>query len=344
MPSLLRVSSLRVSSLRVAPLLALTLLGSAPVCEARPTPLLSAAGPLRPAPSPAEPLIADAPLWGAKDAARSQPFLRVTLHGQPATLLLRLDSDVPLQLATVALTQLGTPIARETRELDSLTIGTTVERQLPVTFNEDPSWAVLPPPGYPPVVGVLGGAFLRRYDVLYDLPGARVRLYRPVKPAAPGQGKAPAPWLPPGMKPSDCGRLVPLPPRTGAYTAFALQLEGHPVTGVVELAPTYEKLNQAAVQALGFPDSSARIEPIPAGLLSPGYRHNGFLITQQVRDVHLRLGPTPFWSGPVQIFPSLDIESVLGAKTPVILLNLNTLRHVVLFNAPSRAQVCVSSP
>jgi hypothetical protein len=110
------------------------------------------------------------------------------------------------------------------------------------------------------------------------------------------------------------------------------------------MGPYYPKMNQSAVNAMGLNGgTSSRIQPIPDGTNPPGYSHNGYEITKQVPDVHMTIGTNTFWTGPVQIFPVLDIENMLPAKTPVMLLNLSMLRTVALFNAVSSRQVCVSS-
>ena len=147
-------------------------------------------------------------------------------------------------------------------------------------------------------------------------------------------------WLPPKFKPTDCGKLISIPPGAETFTGVEMKLDGHPVTGVLEMGPYQEKMNQAATDAVG----ASRLQPIPAGTLPPGYSHNGYAITQQVPNVHLTVGANNFWTGPVQLFPVLDVESMLPPKTPVMLMNLSTIQNVMLFNAVSSGQVCISAP
>lgn len=288
-------------------------------------------------------LVVDAPIWGARQGAKGYAFLPVTLRGHAVTLVIDLQwTKGDVSLSTAALARAGVaPLDTTTAELDSLAIGADVQRRVPIGFITQPGWSVNGPPQLPPVVGMVGVHFLTtRYDLLYDFPGRSVRLYAfPTRPV-----RARDAWLPPGFKPSDCGRMIPIAPGAATFTGVAMQLDGHPVTGVLEMGPYFAKMNQAAVDALQLPAGSPRLQAIPADVLPPGYTHAGHPVTQQVMNLHLTVGARTFWAGPVQIFPVLDVESVLPPRTPVMLLNLTTIAQTMVFNATSRGQVCFGDP
>jgi hypothetical protein len=291
-----------------------------------------------------ERLVAEAPIWGQDNDRQGYAFLPVRLNGHAATLILNLNcTECDLSLSTTALSKIGVTLADPFAIiLDSLTIGTDVQRHIPLQTITKLNWFASGPDTLPPVVGIAGVHFLTtRYDLLYDSPHRRVRLYAlpPKYPVAPAHA-----WLPPGFTPTDCGRMVNVPPGASTFTGVEMQLDGHPVTGVLEMGPYQEKMNAAALHAMGLTEDSARVQPIPAGTLPRGYSHKGHLITKQVPNVHMTIGHTTFWTGPVQIFPELDAESLLTPTTPVMLLNLSTIHEVMLFNAVSSGQVCVSRP
>jgi hypothetical protein len=290
-----------------------------------------------------EPLVAEAPIWGANNGFKGYAFLPVTIRGHAATVVLNLNcTECDLLLSTAALARIGVTWPQTTAtHLNTLVIGTDVQRNVPLTVTTKPNWSVPGPEALPPVIGTVGVHFLTtRYDIEYDFPHRRVRLYAiPPKPVAPSKA-----WLPAGFTLTDCGRMIPIPPGAGTFTGVEMQLDGHPVTGVLEMGPYQEKMNNAALQAMGLTEHSSRVQPIPAGTLPPGYSHQGYVITKQVPEVHLRVGTHTFWTGPVQIFPVLDVEELLTSTTPVMLMNLSTLRKVRLFNATSSQQVCIATP
>lgn len=82
-----------------------------------------------------------------------------------------------------------------------------------------------------------------------------------------------------------------------------MQIDGPPVTGVLEMGPYHPNRNQAALEALQLPADPPRIQLIPADVLRPGYTHAGHPVTQQVMNVHMSVGTHMFWAGPVQTFP-----------------------------------------
>ena len=285
----------------------------------------SSTGISTPASPEPEKLIAEIPIHESKLGDVTY-FLPVTIHGHAATLFVNLASWGDLGLSPDALKRLGVTLT-DTTQLDSLTIGPVTEHNVVMKRNWRVNVSKLQvPPNLPPVVGAVGVKFMSYYDVLYDYPSHRVRLYaRPKHPVNPRDA-----WLPPGIKPTDCGRMVHVPPPgAGTYTGVEMQLDGHPVIAALETISTGEKMNPEAVAAMGLTDSSPRIQPLQS-------------IAKQVMDVHMTIGSNMFWKGPVMIFPVAVGE--LFPNKPVILISLSTIDSVVLFSSNSSEQVCVGKP
>jgi len=289
-----------------------------------------------------ERLVAEAPIWGANNGWKGYAFLPITIHGHAATVVINLNDEGDLSLSTAALARMDVtlPDTSNTSTLDSLSIGSDVQHHVPIDFIRRPNWTVARPPAVSPVVGVVGVHFLTtHYDLLYDFSGKRVQLYA-FPPYSTGTHKA---WFPSGIKPSDCGRMVYIPPGAGTFTGMELRLDGHLVTGVIEMFPYGgeeagqgdEKMNRDAFQAMGLTEQSPRVQPVPdlpAGTMN------------QVTNVHITVGSHNFWTGSVKIFPSLDAQEKMKANTPIMLLNLTTIHHVVVFNSVSDQLVCLSTP
>lgn len=294
-----------------------------------------------------ERLVAEAPIWGSNDGTDGDAFLPITIQGHAATLLLNLNcTKCDLDLSTVALAHVGVTLTDTTiPTLEALTIGKDIQHNVPITLTVDPTWHIPGPAQLPPVVGAVGVHFLTtHYDVLYDFPKRRVRLYAfPSSPISPQ-----AAWLPAGITPADCGRMIAIPPGAATFTGMEVRLDGHPVTGVLEMMPYWdahngghdEKMNPAALHAMQLMDQSSRVQALSNDQYPPGYP-----VTEQVVNVHVAVGRHIFWTGPIKIWPSgLQVEQVLPEGTPVVLLNLTTIKHAVLFNAVSSRRVCLATP
>ncbi|HXC25479.1 MAG TPA: hypothetical protein VNU46_06150 [Gemmatimonadaceae bacterium] len=281
-----------------------------------------------------ERLVAEAPIWGANNAWKGYAFLSVSIHGHAATVVIDLNCTAcDLSLSTAALVQVGITLADTTATtFDGLTVGTDTPPQVPLSLIRKATWHIAGPPQLPPVVGLVGVHFLTtHYDLLYDFPNRRVRLYALSAPArAPQQG-----WLPSGFTPADCGRMIPIPPGAADFTGFAMHLDGHPVTGVLEMGPYVPKMNRAAFDLLQVPAQSPRLHAV-----APGATDGGRPVQANV-DVQIGVGTKELGTGPIEVLQDLDVQSVLPPGTPVMLWNLNMLRSVVLFNATSSGRVCL---
>jgi hypothetical protein len=289
-------------------------------------------------------LVTEGPIWGANDGWKGYAFLPVRIQGRAATVVIDLNcTKCDLSLSTAALAKVGITLPSPTDTiLDSLTIGTDVQRHIPLQVITKSSWSVPGPDTLPPVVGIVGVHFIStRYDLLYDYPSRHVKLYAwPAQHVS--QDKA---WLPPGFTSADCGRMVNVPPGAATFTGFEMQLDHHPVTGVIEMAAygdeTHrdEKMNQAAFDALELSATSSRLQPLPQA-----FTWHDKPVNTQVTDVQLAVGRQVLWTGPVKLFPILDVQEMLPTGTPVMLLNLTTIKPLILFNSVSSKRVCFRRP
>jgi hypothetical protein len=283
----------------------------------------------------AEKLLAQAPIWGANDGYKGYAFLPVTVHGKAATIVIDLNcTKCDLSLSNAALAKIGTT-SPETAQTESLSIGGVTETNIPVQHIKNPNWSVSKPDSMPTVVGVAGVHFMQRFDLVYDYPHRRVQVYAIAKqPDDPSKA-----WLPAGFTPNDCGKMVMIPPGAATFTGMEMKLDGHPVTGALEMGPYIPKMNELAFKNLGLPENSPRVQ---AG--QPGESDGGHVMIAHVSDVKMTIGTNTFGSWNNEVLQELDVQSLLPDNPPVMLLNLSMLRKVMLFNGMSSKQVCIAKP
>jgi hypothetical protein len=301
--------------------------------------------PITRSPGPTQRLVAEAPIWGTNRPKNGKAFLPVTIDGHQVTLMIDPNDMGKVALFSAGLSRAGVSLSDTATRLPALTLGTDVLRDLPIQINDDPLWRVRHPDGMGEAVGVIGGHFLAsHYDLLYDFPHHRVRLYA-FAAEKDDNGSA---SLPPEVHASDCGTLIPLPPNAPAFAAMEVQLDGHPVTGVIEWQPYIdslngghdEKMNTDAFTALGLPAQSPRIQSIPG----PHPVWAGQPVKDEVSDVHITVGQHTVWTGPVKIFSTFEVNRFLPPQTPVMLLNLTTISRLVLFYSSNGGKVCLNNP
>lgn len=276
---------------------------------------------------------------GGNNVRKGYVFLPVKLHGHATMLMIDLNCMAcDVQLSTAALTRVGTtPPATDATTLDTLTIGTDVQRHVPISVISQPDWTIHGPENTVPVIGTVGVHFLTtHYDMLYDFPGRRVRLYAlPAK--APVASKNA--WLPEGFKPTDCGPMVDVSPGAATFTGVKMRINDHPVTGVLEMGPYYPKMNERALQALGAP---ANVPSIHLTVPTPIYGDH--VLIARVDKVEMTIRTHIFGAWNSEVLRELDVQQLLPPNTPIMLIDLSMLRNVMLFNAVSSRQVCVAAP
>jgi hypothetical protein len=289
----------------------------------------------RPVVLPPERLVAEAVI---QDAGKDRPhvYLLVTLHGHPRTLVLNFfQAGAKLLLSSEALARDGVT-AEGT--LDSLTIGTTVVRNLSVNAM---SFSPASPQGLPPVIGWAGNEFLDAYDIVVDGPARRVRLYaRPAassgaSPAAAGSlGKG----LPPGVRAADC---VPTQAMPEGHTGFAIQANGQPMTATMQTgAGGLTIMNLVAAKSLGLTQHSPNVQRVPDSVQTLVYQGvpNKYVAT----SIRLTLGRYQFHAVPVYILARTPLQPT--ANTPSMELTFANLLDQVFVQSNSTGQVCLGQP
>ncbi|MHB2034939.1 MAG: hypothetical protein ACYCVE_16455 [Gemmatimonadaceae bacterium] len=152
-------------------------------------------------------------------------------------MIINLQDEGDITLSSAALARSGIALS-DTSTLDTVRVGSELVHHAPIELNHRPDWAPERPAGSAPVVGVVGGHFVRtHFDVVYDYPAREVRLYAPPK----RNDKAARAWLPPGFARRDCAPMVDVPSGAATFTGVKMELDGHPVTGVLEMGPYYAK-------------------------------------------------------------------------------------------------------
>lgn len=320
-------------STSILPLVALvpaTILGSVPVGRA-------------PMPQPPRQLVAEAQIWGAHGQNEGVAFLPASIEGHRVTIIIDPNAG-DLALSQAGLSRAGISWSDTTTRLSAMTIGEDVLRNLPIQLINDPIWRPRRPERVAEVVGVVGTHVLSTwYDLVYDFPHQRVRLYAFSAKSEHGQAS-----LPPEVHPSDCGKLIPLSPNAPAFAAMPVLLDGYPVTGVIEWQPYIdslngghdEKMNADAFTALRVPAHSPRIQPLP----EPHVVWDGVPVADKVADVRVMMGKSTVWTGPVKIFSTFEVNAFLPPRTPVMLLNLTTIAHSVLYYSTHSGTVCLNTP
>ena len=259
--------------------------------------------------------------------AQHKIYLPVKLHGRLGTLVVYfVQLPATIQVATEAIGRAG--IAPTATQLDSLTVGTIVMRDL--TFQSFPrqQFGETAPPKFPPIIGVAGNAFLDAYDVVIDGPAHRVRLY--TRDAGAG--------LPPGITAAVCTPTQPMPE---GHTGFVLQANGHPTT--VSLQTYFGGLtimNDAGAQVLGLTPQAPTVRAVPDNAQILDYQGvpNRYVAT----GVHLTLGTRAFRDTPVHLLANIPLEPT--PTTPAMELTLQNLLDQVFVLSQSTGQACLAQP
>lgn len=124
---------------------------------------------------PSEQFVGEALIVDDRGGLTRHVYLPVTIHGRAATLVLDTGAPTGLLISRQWLRQQGDV---GTDVLDSLVIGKTLVLNVPIAGG----FGVDTIPGMAPMVGLAGNHFLARYDLVFDGPARRVRLYAPGTP------------------------------------------------------------------------------------------------------------------------------------------------------------------
>lgn len=278
-----------------------------------------------------EKLIAEAPIWGPNDARNGYAYLPVSVQGHAGTLVIDLNcTKCDLKLGADALQTAGISVPR-TSSWEGLTIGSTLQHHVPI-FVFQSLGNVPTPPNTAPVIGSVGVHFLTtHFDILYDFPRRVVRLY--AFPSKSGTSKTG--WLPAGFTPADCGKMVHIPPGAATFTGVEMQIDGHPVTGALEMGPYYPKMNERALRTLGAPADLPQVH-----MTDPTPIYGNHTLIANVDSVRMTVGTHMFGAWNAQVLREIDVQQLLPPDTPVMLMNLTMLQNVAVFNSTSSNRVC----
>ena len=268
-------------------------------------------------------------------------YLPVTIHGHAASLLLDTGAPTGFTISRQWLREHG---VSTTDVLDSLVIGNTVEQNISI----DGGSAVQEVPGIPPMIGMAGNHWLAHYDLVFDGPARRVRLYAPVAPAPAPAGKGggvahSAGWLPPGITPAGCMPLLHVGADADRYPGLDLQANGQTIVGVFDLGSSATYMNLAAAKLLGIKQSTPHVHRVPPDSMTnfpgAGENHEWIMTTGLV----LTMGGRPLPDGPVEIFQT--VNEIYGDRTkPELDLGTDLFHDRILFMSYSTNQVCLSTP
>ena len=333
-------------------------------CRVSGTGHAAAPPPLAPPSLDVQPVVAEAVLTDWVAAGHSYGyFLPGRVHGHPVTLLLDTGTSESMFLFAERLANLGiavptvAPRQETTLVLDSITWGPRTERRIPVSVMRGyPMLPSLdPPPGFPPVIGIVGQPLVSHYDLLFDAPAKRARFYPYTTPAS-GDGGDDAGaqtvsrvasgrtsgGLPAGMTAADC---VPLGITPGMAHLddnpqhLQLVINGQPVEAFFDSGFLYEDSTLVGTYGAGgeLDDTTATLVGVNAH--SPG---------TVVQEDSSALVSLPLWIGAQRLtIPSAHLSHKYDARyhgRPFLQLGLLPFRDRRLLVSYSTSRFCVSSP
>lgn len=274
-------------------------------------------------------------------------------------IVLRQGVDLVLDSTANAVVQVGDTITLywgdfEPMLLDSLRIGTSLQPHMYLAGAMSSSIYAID--------ALIGRDVVSQFDIEFDGPGHTVRFY--ARPATDSSVHAP-PWLPAGLRASDCLRAVvvgpnPIPAIEPSDTAslsaaekqqlfdgmaaarrianqielkFPVTVDGHAIDATFDSGTPEPIINWAEARVLGITPSSPRIRPDSVDKWA-----------WEVSNVVVRLGGQALPSPRVWI-TDLKFSGDSSYKTkPMIFLGLRQFRDRVLFMSHSTGNVCVNQP
>ena len=296
----------------------------------------------------AEAIIAPIDRYGSKYV-----FLPVTIHTHHVTLILDLGTNgdwLSLDSTGMALAGLALPTMKDTTDalgrrvkvgsialqlLDSVGVGAVEVQGVQAMWG--PHYNVTPPSGLPtPVVGLVGASFMRQFDLLFDGPARRVRVYRPAREGKRTAKHARGDWLPPGLTAADCVPMVSPPDQSPDFVWIAVQANGHRVTGFFDSGSAATNMSVAAAKLLGITQHDANVHLLPPDS-SPHFGDSERGKVYRVTGLALRLGNQPIHNDTALIMTSF--QAAQGA--PLFNLGLDAIRDQLFFVSYSTHRVCL---
>lgn len=284
---------------------------------------------LAPAPIAEAPLVDDSTMG----AGFARALLPVTIQGHTLPFALDLGTSIN-ELSETATAQFHLVVTEAVApgdkgphpQLDSLTIGTAVQRHVHVAQTNASDYAE-----FGLARGLLGTPALSRYDLVFDGPARRVRLY--AQPAT-HTAATPAPgWLPPGITRADCIPMRGDP--DGAHRVFFdLQADGHSIRGMFDSGYGWTYTNLAGARLLGLTQSNPRVHPLASEVYA-----GRFTATWDATDMMLTVGAQHFPAPPILVFDALPRSG--RPDDPVLVLGLDAIRDRILVVSYSTGEVCL---
>lgn len=276
------------------------------------------------------PFVAEGSIQGSDN--NTVVLLPVTIHGQAGTVILDVGAIAGLGMSSAAAT-FGIPL--DGSPLDSLTLGTVVERDIP-TIPLGLSFPI--PSGMPPLVGILGTTVLSHYELLFNGPMHQVQLYQ-FPPSAPGHNDSHGPWLPAGLTLADCMPMPVFQNTADGWVGLPLRVNGYPITSVFDSGSPTSDMNLSAARLLGLTQHSSNVHRLPDSLVT-SYPVGGGKELYTVTDLVLQLGTHQVTPVPVRIVTQIPVDE--PKETPLLFLGLDAFRDRILLVSYQTRQVCLS--
>jgi len=256
----------------------------------------------------------------------------------------------------------------EPQSIDSIRLGTS--RQDSVLFPLE-----VPSAGLAPFDGLIGREILSQFDLFFDMPAGRLRLFERSPAGVPGQ---PPTWLPDGITRRDCipahvlrhtmdttgigedeRRELQRNPAKRFWDQEEIKLpiviDGRPIDGMFDSGAGHTTMNWALARAIGITRESPRVQAYMAGgsrlitinprpthspsdSTSAGYADSSFVVTGLV----LQLGRTRLAADTVLISDPDFADFPNAATEPLINVGLRHVREVKLFFSYSTGFVCLA--
>ena len=321
--------------------------------------------------SDSEPLIAEAVLRRKPNDRGNFYYLPATIQRHRVSLILDTGAEGNFLLDPKALASAGIQPSTDSdgSTLIQIAIGASAESPVNIEMRDDFGGAAWTPSGLPPTVGLIGAGWLAaHYDLMFDGPARRVRLYRRPPPpsdtaAVPGPRQT---WLPPGLTPADCmpmrrERDVNNPyDDNDQFVHLWLGVNGHLVPGIFDSGSDYVVVNVAAATQGGITKHTQHLRRLPDDSID---RYaNGVLRAFEYEvpaGVTLTLGARSLTATPLRILsrlnPSKEQLQALFAHTPVpstvprdsiptAIIGKEVVRDQLLLISYSTQHVCLSAP
>lgn len=246
--------------------------------------------------------------------------------------------------------------------IDSMRLGTSLQDSVLMPLE-------VPSAGLAPFDGLIGREILSQFDLLFDLPAGRVRLFERSRTVVPGQPPA---WLPAGLARRDCieaqvarhtmdttgmGNELRKNPVKRFWEQEEIKLpidiDGRAIDAMFDSGAGHTTMNWALARAIGITRESPRVHAYMAGgarlitinarhssgdSTSAGYADSSFTVT----GLSLRVGRTRLAADTVFISDPDFADSPNAATEPMINIGLRHVRALRLFFSYSTGFVCLA--